>query len=230
MTDPLVVLVPSRGRPENIARLIQGWADTEATARLVVVLDNDDPELANYWEAVMAAPVFTDCITGDRIRLGPTLNREALRYTSAHEMIGFMGDDHLPRTLEWDQAIRNSIWRMKSGFAYGNDKIQGAALPTAIFMSTDIVDTLGFMCPPGLLHMFLDNAWRDWGTAMGKLDYLPDTVIEHLHPLGGTAEPDDQYGEVNGLMGPDGDKYRAYKSDPQGFQADVEKLRALVQR
>jgi hypothetical protein len=44
-----------------------------------------------------------------------------------------LGDDHRPRTKGWDRRLIDAIESLGGapGIAYGDDKLQGAALPTA---------------------------------------------------------------------------------------------------
>jgi hypothetical protein len=69
------------------------------------------------------------------------------------------------------------------------------------------------MAPPTLTHLYVDNAWLDLGRALESITYLPDTVIEHLHPHAGKAEPDEGYERVNGDAMYDADRaaYDAWK-------------------
>ena len=53
------------------------------------------------------------------------------------------------------------------------------------------------MVPPGMIHLYFDNFWLDFGRAMGKITYLPDVIIEHMHPAVGKAVLDAGYQEVN---------------------------------
>lgn len=230
MSDELLVLVPSRGRPENIDRLVDGWHTTAATAQLAIVLDDDDPALPDYMERLDEAfkeSPFLEVRVGERIRLGPTLNREAFRSCREYPYMGFMGDDHLPVTVQWDERIRDHLDNLGTGIVYGNDLLQGANLPTAVFLTSDVVKTLGYMCPPHLVHMYLDNAWKDWGTSMSRLRYLPDVIIEHLHPVAGKAPGDEGYAEVNAFMDPDQLAYGEYR-DTGEFTIDCAKLYALA--
>jgi hypothetical protein len=64
-------------------------------------------------------------------------------------------------------------------------------------MTADIVSALGYMVPPELVHLYLDNVWMDWGRGMGALTYLDDVVIEHMHPAAGKAVNDVGYLEAN---------------------------------
>ena len=224
--DPLVVIVPTRGRPQNIARLIEGWQQTGATAQLSIVVDDDDPAIDGYLNLLDGHfPPFVEFRMAPRIRLGPTLNREAVRLAEQFSMIGFMGDDHLPRTDHWDDRIRAAL--AITGVVYGNDLLQKDALPTAVFMTSDMVRALGYMCPPELVHMYLDNTWRDWGQAMGRYTYLPDVIIEHIHPVARKAEYDPGYAEADGFMGPDHDAYNLYRHGDE-FATDTAALHRLV--
>jgi hypothetical protein len=232
VTD-LCVIVPSRGRPDNVKRLVDSWKETGATADLLVAMDNDDETwTVEDGEAIMDAGYdFLTLTWGPRIRMGPTLNREARALAGQYRYLGFMGDDHLPRTPEWDKRIcegLESCWG--AGIVYGNDLFQGINLPTAVFMDSRIVQTLGYMCPPEQTHLYLDNAWKSWGQQMGpkRLKYLPLVVIEHIHPHAeGKAEWDDRYEEVNSpeMYAHDLEAWNQYQLGQMIF--DVEKLRDL---
>jgi hypothetical protein len=224
--NDLAVIVPSRGRPENIERLAQAWEDTEAEAQLIVCVDNDDPALDGYREVFEQYGVI-DAIVGPRKRLVPWLNAVAPYEAQKFDVVGFMGDDHCPQVRKWDAAIFNELWIMKTGFAYGDDLLQSRALPTAWFMTSDIVDRLGYMIPPCLVHMWADNWVFDIGTAIGKLRYLSDVTIEHLHPVAGKTPNTAQYDEVAAFMEPDQVAYEKYKTDGS-FDADVAKLKELI--
>jgi hypothetical protein len=46
-------------------------------------------------------------------------------------------------------------------------------------------------------HLYLDNFWKALGEDLGNLAYLPQVIIEHLHPVAGKAEWDEGYRAVN---------------------------------
>jgi hypothetical protein len=50
---------------------------------------------------------------------------------------------------------------------------------------------------PGCIHLFFDNFVKQLGIDLGCLKYLPDVIIEHLHPVAGKAEMDEGYARVN---------------------------------
>jgi hypothetical protein len=194
----MIYLVPSRGRPHNAVKLIESWEATRTFAHLCIALDADDPTLTKY--PATGLPPWVHVYVGPRKRLGPTLNHLAIGRCSEYATVGFMGDDHRPETAAWDAKLLSALTGSDgrpSGIAYGNDLIQGANLPTAVLMSCDIVNALGYMVPPTLVHLFLDNFWRDLGVATRTLTYVRDVVIEHAHPIAGRAEWDEGYRENN---------------------------------
>jgi hypothetical protein len=232
MPQPVVrYLVPSRGRPGNVRRLWRAWQDTDAVATLVVILDQDDPSLEEYFEDhTIFGNEYTVIVTPPLGNLGPILNEWGTRCADrvpeggqAHA-IGFMGDDHMPRTSRWDQELYASL--QPHGIVYGNDLLMGPNLPTAVMLDADIVRKLGWMIPPGLRHMYLDNFWKDLGGALGTLAYRGDIVIEHMHPVAGKAAEDDRYRVVNSdeIYAEDAKTYAEFVNGG-GLQRAVETIR-----
>jgi hypothetical protein len=107
-----------------------------------------------------------------------------------------MGDDHLPRTPGWDKAFIQALGH-NTGIVYGDDLLQGANLPTAYGMSRDLVNELRGMTFPGCIHLFFDNFVKQLGLDLEYLKYLPDVIIEHIHPVAGKVAMDEGYERVN---------------------------------
>lgn len=217
--DTALYLVPTRGRPHNAVRLARQWSETTtAGTRLMFCLDDDDPELPAYRALLddvgMDQKSFGYSV-GPRLRLGGTLNNYAPLVAPHYDAVGFMGDDHLPRTLGWDALLLGALCR--GGVIYGNDTIQGASLPTAVLLDSRVVRSLGYMVPPGLIHLYMDNFWRDLGQRLGTLRYLPDVVVEHLHPIAGKVAWDARYQEVNAheVYAADEAHYRQFITSPE---------------
>lgn len=227
----LVVIVPSRGRPEAAAALIQAFGATRTVARLVFAIDEDDPRREEYY-ALVGAPQSTVDTGGAPATMVRALNASAVSRAMADDppfAIGFMGDDHMPRTVGWDERYLDALREMGTGIVYGNDLLQGHRLPTQCAMTADIVRELGYMAPPALKHLYVDNFWRDLGKGAGCLRYLPDVTVEHRHPLAGKASWDEGYERVNSPEMGEHDRiaYEAYVAGG-GLDADVAKVRALL--
>ena len=190
----LVIIVPTRGRPAAAAALAQAFKKTcTADTHLLFAVDDDDPELAEYRR--VQPPHTTSNPEHSMVACLNRAARDVLAYPPF--AIGFMGDDHCPRTAGWDAAYLEALRDLGTGIVYGNDLLQGANLPTQVAMTADIVRALGWMAPPALRHLYVDNFWRDLGNTAGCLRYLPDVVVEHRHPVAGKAQWDAGYARVN---------------------------------
>jgi len=139
-----------------------------------------------------------------------------------------MGDDHRARTRGWDNDYLEALETLGTGFVYGNDLFQYEAIPTQVAMTTNIPRALGYMVPPGFQHLCVDVVWKDWGMALNRLTYLPETVVEHMHPLAGKGKDDVNYKEVNSHLVANADiaEYARY-NDSGEFGGDVARLKAL---
>ena len=198
----LVVVVPSRGRPGVIADMAASFDETcRADTLMLVVVDAGSADLDDYRAAVnLAGPrVALQVVPGGT--MVKALNEAAVPLANsdpAPTAIGFMGDDHRPRTPGWDKAYLDALAGMGGvGIVYGNDLIQFEFVPTQCAMTSNIVRALGWMSPPTLRHMYVDTIWRDIGRKADCLKYLPDVIVEHMHPIRGKNEWDEGYNRVN---------------------------------
>jgi len=210
----MLVICPSRGRPHNIARMLDCWDQTATFATLAVCLDEDDVCKRDYVTMLDAYPSDKVITIGGRWRsLCDWVNFVAVETGGADRfnIIGQIGDDHHPRTPGWDIAVADAMKPL--GVVYCNDLHQGHRLPTAAFVDAEIVRRLGYMVPPSIQHLYMDNYFKQLGEALGTLAYLPDVVIEHMHPHAGKADDDDGYRQVNS---PD-----AYRTGKAAFRAYV---------
>jgi len=201
----LVVIVPSRGRPEAVAELAAAFSETcTARTRLVFAIDDDDPAGHLYLMAVVDRVRESGQSLGIRSdsanSMVEALNQAARAVVGAEHppyAVAFLGDDHRPRTRGWDTEYLTALRQLGSGLVYGDDLVRGEALPTQVAMTADIVRALGWMAPPVLGHLYVDDFWRNLGVHAGCIRYLRHVIVEHLHPVAGTAELDAGYERVN---------------------------------
>lgn len=246
----LLVVVPSRGRPESLPRLYGAWRLTRAFtwAALAVVVDSDDPTLPAYtaharrmrrqrratlivqpgWQPMVSKlNAAARALTAVPLRGGPD---PGLLADYSGYAVGFAGDDHFPRTPGWPRHYLHALRDLGTGIVYGDDLIQGAALPTQWAMTSDIVRALGGrMVPAPVGHFYCDNAVGDLGREAGCLQYLPDVVIEHLHPTAGTAPWDETYAATATPAQDTADRaaYEHWRDTAAGLAADAATVRAL---
>jgi hypothetical protein len=217
----IAVLTPSRGRPDRLDEMldaIKATAQLETTA-IFVGLDVDDefryPQREGVWYIVK-----------ERMRLGAWANELAKVAWDDYEILASFGDDHRPRTPGWDVRIEQEFLLHGSGLVYGADGLQDARLPTAPFWSTDIVKTLGWYFPPNLVHLFADDFWLAFAKAIGRCRYIPEILIEHLHPSAGKAEWDAINHENDSWWEHDQGAYQDYLNN--GFRSDVERVLGIL--
>jgi hypothetical protein len=237
MTE-LLMIVPSRGRPRAVAEMYQAIVEADTTtAAVMFVVDDDDDTWLDYAASVERI--------GDRrilgVRLGPVDERipgmvqslntiaEYQAGTGSIYAIGFCGDDHRPRpsAVPWDHAYVAELKRLGTGMVYGNDLFQGPNIPTQIAMTADIIRALGYMVWPKFHHLYVDNMWKSLGEATGCIRYLPDVIVEHMHPAAGKSEMDEGYARVNAgaVAEYDFGVYQEYVTNQ--LPGDAEKIRAL---
>jgi hypothetical protein len=218
----LAVIVPSRGRPHNIARLRDAMDKTcRGNTHLVVGVDDDDPTLPDYRKHGDEVIVRT----GLKRRLVQWLNVLSLPRANDYSFIGHIGDDNVPRTDGWDVRIMESLERQAPvGFCFGDDLDPGrppGSLSIHIFMTSNVIRRLGYMGPPQIQHMYVDPVWYAWGLAT-RIEFLPDVVLEHMHYTLGRSLRDESYEHSTSLIPRDCAAYNEYCE--YGLNVDIERL------
>ena len=226
----LLIIVPSRGRPGSIARLLDAvHATRKLDTHVHVAVDSDDPRLGEY-EAVMKDHGGD----GDRMDCGPRksltgwTNDIAVRWAGEYPFLASLGDDMVPRTPGWDRALTRAITDLGgTGFSYPHDGIR-TDVPEAVVMSSDIVRALGWMANPALEHFWIDNTWADLGRGAGCIRHLRVVVVEHLHPDAGKAAGDGTYAESNKKIPADRAAYFRWRAERMA--GDVKTILALREK
>lgn len=206
MTADLVMIVPTRGRPGNIRKVISAWDFTNAwdVADLWLAVDADDPEIEGYRELFEQTrhpdtdePLFQLMEFDEWVPMVTKLDQASLILKDNYFALGFAGDDHIPQTINWAQTYLANLRELKTGLVHGDDGYQGANICTEWAVTADVVRTLGRMIPAPVEHMYSDVSLHDLMTEAGALRYLPQVRIEHMHPIVKKAENDEQYKRVN---------------------------------
>ena len=234
-TNPdVAVIIPSTGRAEQCARLVERIHETARTGPSIVVSvePDDQQEYSRFLGSLPDQPRFINALvwpddSEDATRSHvAAINRGARsalaeRFIDENEsdpkLIIKLDDDHWPVTHGWDQFYLDSLNALGgTGVVYGNDLFQRDHLPTAPGLSTDIVRELGWYAPPQLGHLFCDNFWLELGRRSGRLSYMPNVIIEHRHP-------------VAGWHGGQGDAtYEAGGMSPDRWSADEREWRKMI--
>ncbi len=229
----MIVLVPSRGRPGNVARLIEACEKTcRADTRLILGFDDDDPMLGNC-KAIAAQRPAVDYYVKPRMGLAPWTNdlaSLAQKNYPGTPVLASLGDDHVPETDGWDVALIEAIEAQGGGWAYPNDG-RREDIAEAVAVSSPIVAGLGWMALPSLHHWCIDNAWTALARAVGRLEFLYHVDVPHYHPH--SPDPayqvpaDPTYEEARWSYDLDKRRYLHWR-DQGGLAADAAKVREIL--
>src|SRR6476660_4657353 len=98
-------ILPSRGRPQNVARLIEHYRYTDATARVCLYLDSDDKSLPEYQRLDYPSTWSFDIL--DRAPYNPVWHINKRHYDDfrTEPWYGHINDDMVPRTYHWDEEL-----------------------------------------------------------------------------------------------------------------------------
>ena len=230
MSGDLLVIVPSRGRPQNVARLLDAVHETRrARTHVHVAVDDDDSALDAYQDMWNGHAGSGDWLgVGARDGLIGWTNKIAVENAADYRFLASLGDDHLPRTKGWDTALIRAIEDMGgTGIAYPWDGVR-EDIPEAVVMSSNIVTALGWMALPDLRHYYPDNVWADLGRGAGCLRHCRAVWVEHVHPATGKAVPDQTNRDNAKSISADKVAYLQWRSERMA--ADVATVRGLCER
>ena len=224
MVGRLLVMCPSRGRPDRIKEMLSSYSETRSKfTRLVIVLDEDDPCLSKY---------ETDGYTVEikpRQDVSKIYNRLVKDYPKFKYYCA-INDDMIFRTKGWDDILMGEIEKNGGwGIAFGDDMIHSGRLqrPTNTVISGNIVRALGYLYPPELYALLGDVFLGDLGKTLGRLYYRPDVIIEHKHYCANTAPNDDTYRFGESRHAQEKEIYAMYKAIR--FDLDVDKVRKALE-
>lgn len=171
------ILCPTRGRPENVLRLLKSLQDTSTVIpETVFYIDDDD--------VFPSSLPFPDVkiIRGPRIKMSQMWNECAKSATGEILMIG--ADDIVFKTKGWDGQVRRAFAAFPDRlvFVHGDDCIYQEKFGTHGFLHRNWTEATGYVCPPYFSADFVDTWWNEIANALNRRIYLP-FITEHMHPL-----------------------------------------------
>lgn len=184
-------LLPSRGRPHNITRLIAAYDKTGATTPVWLRLDEDDPMLHGY---DLSFPDSWDVCIGKRMPLSGYYNEAPMDL----DWYGFIADDVVPGTDYWDQILIEAAGT--NGMAVPLGGHEDTDIAPHFVLGGDLVRETGWVCLPGLDRIYIDTVWNDIAKKRNVLRYLPEVMLEHRHFSNKKALFDKIYRKNNNLQ------------------------------
>jgi glycosyltransferase involved in cell wall biosynthesis len=221
------ILSPTRKRPNNVTRLVNSIVDTVNDLRnveLLVYIDDDDEESIPALSAA-AERINVNAVQGNKL-IGSQMYNELAKLAQG-DIIMFAADDIVFKTKNWDVVVDvqfNAI-EDKILFIYGNDGFQNGRIGTHGFIHRYWMELVGYVLPPKLASSYTDEWVTELAERAGRKLYLPDLIIEHLHPAAGKAPNDETYTKRIEVAG---DLAAYYKSlEPERIR-DAAKLKEFI--
>lgn len=181
------VLIPERGRPEMLWRLIHSLLETaqgDNRIEILVAIDDDDPA----WEGSndeINSPARTDprvfYTIGPRPKtLGEKLNLLAARAKGA--ALFFLANDYVMLTDGWPGIIREAVAALPNGmgvpFPIDSLHPDHASFP---IISRRMYEAVNMFAPPWFPYWYVDTWWDEVGILLGV---RPQIAIEVSAPEG----------------------------------------------
>lgn len=219
------ILLPSRGRPDQLNDLLESIYSTVAHKRFIEVivrLDRDDN--SDYWNKITHPVTF---LRGERRLLSELWNECATE--ASGEILMHCGDDIRFRTPGWDMQVREAFAAVPDRIVLvqGDDLSPNReALATHGFLHRRWVDAVGYFLPP-LFSCDWNDVWlTEVADAIGRRVILP-FVTEHQH-YSFDLRPRDRTDEEREERGREDDVVGLYERTKKDRQSDVRKLKAVM--
>ena len=195
MVNSLIsILVPTRGRPESVFRLIKSINETASRKDLVEILfyvDNDDDSFPSSLDLDSNVKV----IRGERVWISLAWN--CLFAQSQGEILMYTGDDVIFETKGWDEQVRIAFTQFPDslGLVFGDDGGWYAGkLAINGFVHRAWADLLGYFTYPARVSA-IDLWIHECASYINRVIYLEKVMFRHVHYRQGdaTAEFDETY-------------------------------------
>lgn len=234
-TEPLKIsiLCPTRGRPENVKRLMESIASMSAEMPEIVLYVDEDDETMEPWAFTGHDNPWLEKL-GDKLKVCYGSRRllsecwNVCAKVATGDILMHAGDDIIFQTKHWDVMVQNAFRSVpdKIIFVHGDDGHFGKQFGTHGLIHRKWMEATGYFVPPYFSSDFNDTWLNDVANALGRRVYLPFKT-EHMHPLFGKAEWDTTHKER--LARHQADKVdELYASKAPERAADVEKLKAVI--
>jgi hypothetical protein len=188
------ILVPTRGRPESVFRLIKSINATASRKDFVEILfyvDNDDDSFPSSLDLDSNVKV----IRGERVWISLAWN--CLFAHSQGEILMYTGDDVVFETKGWDEQVRTAFTQFPDslGLVFGDDGGWYAGkLAINGFVHRAWADLLGYFTYPARVSA-IDLWIHECASYINRVIYLEKVMFRHVHYRQGdaTAEFDETY-------------------------------------
>lgn len=191
------VIVPALNRPNNVARFMESFYESEADARVYWVCDEEHKdqieEVKKYDSKIILN--HRSCTTFPcKVNVG--------YHNTEEEWMFLVGDDVIFHKgwLEEALLVAKDIYSLIATNDLGNRNVMEGRLATHPLIRRRWVDSHGASWDgPGVLahegyhHMCVDREWSTVAKQDDKFAFAPKSIVEHMHPNFNKGDFDDVY-------------------------------------
>ena len=193
------ILTPTRNRPNNCDRFIKSLYETTqytGTLELLFYVDSDDPakdiykEIEERWQNNFWRVEF---VIGEPMSVSKSWNIIAKKSLGDIMIMG--NDDLVYKTVRWDSKLMARLIELDNPYylSWFNDGINGNRHCAFPVITREWYETLGYFSP-GVFNFGYNDTWvYDIAKRVGKLNYMNEILVEHLHFSVGKSNMDDTY-------------------------------------
>ena len=207
------LLIPTKGRVSLCKRCVDS-AKATATGEVEYLLGVDENEAEAYQELGLPMLTFPEGHGGSW-----KVNRMQA-YAKGYGMM-FCGDDNIFRTVGWDKRLLDLLHEDPFRALYHKDDPKEHRGSCSVIVSRDWYEVAGYY--PTYFEHFYGDTWLAFiAEKLGKLMFVDDVVIEHMHHKFGKSVKDSTY-----INRPRADPRTWMKTEPERLEL-VEKLRKVI--
>lgn len=172
----MLTIIPTRSRPEKVARLIKSFDEATDNADLLFVVDPDDESMKDFDFKGHSAMIMDP-----RGTMVQKLNYAAAQFVNDYDAIVWYADDNEFITPHWDTLMMNTLNDMGgSRWVYSYHK-RRTDIPETWLASTDLIRELGWYANPLLNQYYVADSIAVLGKRSSLLRFCKEAVVEHHH-------------------------------------------------
>lgn len=202
------VVLPSLNRPHLLKEFFKCYKDTDSTIPGLLLIDDQDFKKNEAAYQDLELPKEWRIVRTTGVTMAAKIN-EVWDQIITLDYVCILNDDHKPKTNKWDAKIAGLI--TGSNIVATNDGWKAPhRLCGAITYSGNVLRAVGYMFPPGVQHLYHDDAWEFLGNKAGCVQIAMDIMVEHDHVYK-HGKVDETFKKVN--------SEESWKGDIEAFEA-----------
>lgn len=204
----IAILCPTRGRPEQYARMVKSVLDTASNAAIFAGVAEDEPFVSDG-RVTSDVLRFPDMLpTAQKWNL---LAMDAMNNDSRNKLFMLGADDMIFETPGWDKALidhYNALENKIHVYAL-RDSRDPEGFPHPV-VSREFVDAMGYAFVPIFMHWFLDTWTVEIAKANNCFTHFKDYKLTHDKPSD-RGRPDQTHSRIREFGWHGRDKWVAEK-------------------